>query len=325
LYYDVTVLHSGKASSQNEKYNEIIVPVKKVFVLNFQKGVLSEIKKNYSVIIAMSDLHWINSYIALFTRPKKVKFIWWGAWFTDKKIIDYLKVFFAKKANANIFYSKSHKDDFLKKGVSDSLLFVANNTFDVGARVKSYEEQNKNYILFVGTLNQRKQNDVLIEAFSRILYKIDKKISLIFIGKGEIFDDLKKIVSNYRIESRVIFNGEINDVEKLKTYYQKAIVSVSFGQAGLSVLQSLGYGVPFITSRNAISGGEKFNIIDGKNGFFCDNNVSDLEEKLLLMCTNNQLAQQMGKNAFDYYSENCTMENMVNGFVNAIQKVTKEF
>ena len=50
-------------------------------------------------------------------------------------------------------------------------------------------------------------------------------------------------------------------------FYKFAYCSISYGQAGLSVLQAFAFGVPFLTTENAISGGEKHNIENGKNGF----------------------------------------------------------
>ena len=102
-------------------------------------------------------------------------------------------------------------------------------------------------------------------------------------------------------------------------YYAEAIVSVSFGQAGLAVLQSLAYGVPFITKRNAISGGEKTNIKDGFNGYFCEDNSEPLSQKILELCNDIQKARVLGQNAYNYYNEYCTIENMVQVFRDAIE------
>jgi len=56
---------------------------------------------------------------------------------------------------------------------------------------------------------------------------------------------------------RVQFIGMNNDSKILAKYNKEAITSISFGQAGLAVSQSLGNGVPLITKSNGISGDEK--------------------------------------------------------------------
>ena len=60
--YDITVLHSGNVSVENEdQYKEIITPVKSITKFKFQKGVLKAIKpKEYDVVIAMMDIFWVN-------------------------------------------------------------------------------------------------------------------------------------------------------------------------------------------------------------------------------------------------------------------------
>jgi glycosyltransferase involved in cell wall biosynthesis len=318
-YYNLTILHTGKVTVTNiDKYSEIVLPLRRVGVFNIQVGIIRELNKDYDVIIAMCDLHWPLNFYPLICRSKKKKYILWGSWLTNKKLIDSIKIFFAKKADANIFYCLKDKQSFLEANVPHKKLFVANNTFDVGTRRKSFLHENKFRILFVGTLDARKENEILIQAFNNIKSKINSTIILTIIGEGSTMRNLVNLVNHLELTDRVSFEGKIIDSQMLLTYYSESIVSVSYGQAGLSVLQSLGFGVPFITKSNAISGGEKTNIIHGYNGFFCDGSILDLEKKLLLLCNDLQNAKKMGENAFDYYSNNCTIQIMAKGFIEAI-------
>lgn len=320
--YEVTILHSGKESviENEDKYGEIIVKKKVLGPIILQSQVLKHVNSGtFDTVIAMCDLHWVNNIIALYWHPKKTKFIWWGSWFTDKYWVDKLKTYLAQRADANIFYSEAAKADF-KPYVTENKLFVANNTFDVGKRVKAYEYADKKRILFVGSLDERKQNDVLIQSFYNIIDKINPSIQLTIIGEGVQRANLEALVNTLQLNSRVSFEGKINETEKLKHYYEESIVSVSFGQAGLSVLQSLGYGVPFVTKKNAISGGEKTNIINGYNGFFCEDSEASLSTQLLKMCSDMDFSRQIGANAYDYYSQYCTIECMAEGFTKAIEQ-----
>jgi len=322
--YDITVLHSGSPSiSENDKYKEIIVSFINFKSLRFQKYVLKNtLSKEYKVIIAMADLHWINNILSLFIHHKESKFIFWGSWFTEKYLIDRIKVFLAKKADANIFYTQNAKNSFAAKGIKSQKLFTANNTFDVGDRIKSFEYPIKNKILFVGSFDKRKQIVVLIKSFKNILNSIDENINLVLIGDGDEKIEIEKLINNLNLKNRIILTGKINEPDRLREFYKEAIVSVSYGQAGLSVLQSLGFGVPFVTHADAISGGEKYNIIHNKNGFFCKSQL-ELEDYLVQLCTNIDKARSMGENAYKYYSNNCTIEIMAQGFIDAIEYVSK--
>ncbi|MBE2985517.1 glycosyltransferase, partial [Campylobacter californiensis] len=63
----------------------------------------------------------------------------------------------------------------------------------------------------------------------------------------------------------------------------------------------------------------KSNIKDKINGIFCQDNQNSLEEALVKMCNSIELAREMGKKAYEYYGEYCTIENMVQGFRDAIE------
>ncbi len=77
--------------------------------------------------------------------------------------------------------------------------------------------------------------------------------------------------------------------------------------------------MPFLTKTNAVSGGEKSNIINEVNGFLCKESIKFLEEILLNLCLNIDYARTLGKNAYDYYSKHCTLNNMVEKFKQAIE------
>ena len=319
-YYNITVLHSGdKSLVKEDRYKEVISSKTKFLTFEIQHSLFSEVRKDYDVVIAMFDLHWLKNFLIPSIVKKNTEFIWWGQWLTDKNIADYLKVYFSNKNVKSILYTESEKKRLIHEGVKEENLFVANNTFDVGERYKCFQELDKNTILFVGSLDKRKELDVLLKAFSEIIEIIPKSINLVIIGDGEEKENLIKLIGKLSLKKRVSMKGKITSNQDLIEYYKKALVNVSFGQAGLSVLQSFGYGVPFITKTNAISGGEKTNIIQGYNGYFCEDNVESLVHLLQILSNDESLARTLGKNAYEYYSEKCTIRNMANGFIKAIE------
>lgn len=320
IYYEITVLHSGdKSLTKEDSYKEVISNKTNFLSFEIQHGLFSEVRKDYNVVIAMFDLHWFKNFLIPSKISENTDFIWWGQWLTDKTIADSIKVYFSNKNNKSILYTESAKKQLIRKGVKEKKLFVANNTFDVGNRYKCYQELDKKTILFVGSLDKRKELVVLLKAFSKIIEVIPKAINLIIIGDGEEKEKLIKLIEKLNLKERVLMKGKITCNIHLVEYYKKALVHVSYGQAGLSVLQSFGFGVPFITKINAISGGEKTNIIHGHNGYLCEDNEESLVHLLQTLSNNLNLARKLGKNAYEYYTKNCTIRNMANGFINAIE------
>lgn len=322
-YYDVTVLHSGELSvGDSDRFSEIRVLSYKLGPFYLQNKLLNEIfKKKYDFVVLLFDVRWIFTVFAILLNKvfkKNKKIILWGAWITGSSIANKLRMFLSKLVYSNIFYTASARRDFVTRGLSSHNLFVANNTVKVQGESKSYEHGNKFRLLFVGSLDSRKKNVELITTFGSILKLIPNNIILSIIGDGDESQVLKSLVFNLGIEQRVEFIGRVESTSDLAQYYNEALVSVSYGQAGLSVLQSFGFGVPFLTHKNAISGGEKSNIKNGINGILCQDSKG-LGDEMVRLANDDQLARMMGENAYMYYSEYCTVENMVQGFMDSME------
>lgn len=313
--HNVTVLHSGKESiSTEDKYKEIIAPLKIISKLYIQKGVRKEIySNNYDVVIAMMDIQWVNNVIASFTHPSTIKFIWWGIIASKNKKANKLRGLFLRN-KPTIFYTKSGLEEMKALGFTSPNYGYCNNTFHIENRIPCHLEENKDSFLFVGSLDSRKRIDTLIKAFSKATPNIPSNINLKIIGDGEDFGLAQELIIKLKLEKRVKLLGRITETEKLQEHYKTALFAVSFGQAGLGVLQSLGYGVPFITSKEAVSGGEITNIQHEINGVLCENNQASLEHYIIKYANDIGQCKNLGGNAFNYYSENCTINEMAEKF-----------
>lgn len=317
-HYDLTVLHSGNYNGRDEiKFKQIVMPEKKIYSFLFQHKLLRRNIRDFDAIILLFNFNYIANFILLLLF-KKNKIILWGPWQTGKKVQDFFRRKLIDGGWKVILYSKKHLLEY-KKITSNNLLFVANNTINVSNRVKSYQNEVKNSILFVGTFNERKKLLLLVEAFSKLSNEIDPNIELVLVGSGNCEKEVSRYVLEKNLTEKVKFAGRISDDDLLKDYYKQAIISVSLGQAGLSILQSFGFGVPFMTLVNSISGGEKYNIINGKNGILCEENICSIVTELKKVCNDIDYARRLGENAYQYYDTYCTIQNMAQGFKDAIE------
>jgi len=320
--YDVTVLHSGKPSiNESDIYKEKITSLKTIMKFKIQGGVIDEVKNGeYHAIVAMLDIQWINNIIASIIFPKNTKFIWWGIMVSENKLGNIIRAFILKRGLPAIFYTKQGIIDMEKYGAKSENFTYCNNTIHIENRIKCYESKEKNSILFVGSLDTRKKIDTLISSFHSIIDKIPDFVNIDIIGDGTEAENILFQIQSLNLNDRVKMHGKITDTNELGEFYKKAICSVSYGQAGLAVLQSFGYGVPFLTKENAISGGEITNIEHGINGFICNNNEESLARFLEQICNDFDLSREMGEKAFEYYSKHCTIENMAFKFSKCIDK-----
>jgi glycosyltransferase involved in cell wall biosynthesis len=322
--YDLTVIHSGiPTNSSNKSFTEKVARKYCLGRLQFQPALIWEVLKGrYFAVIVFLDVAWVMSILTLLLKWRIPRYIVWGPWLTKNQWANRLRLLFINRADASIFYSFRFLREFEALGAPPEKLFVAPNTIEVSCRKPAYLHQIKDQILFVGSLVPRKGNDILLQAFSEIKNLINPSIKLAFIGKGSDRENLVTLASNLEIQDRVDFKGQILSEETLSQEYNRAIAAVSVTQAGLAVLQSMGFGVPFITNKNSISGDEKLNIIHGVNGLLSDDydNLESLKTNLLRLCNNVELARQLGKNAYEHYQKYCTIENMSQGFVDAIEE-----
>jgi len=317
---EVLVVHSGVSKKQDkDKFRESVLPLGKIGPFRIQKGLLKLIKReNPHTVISMFDIRWIYSVILMYLSDSKTKWVWWGMDKGKSKISLKIKLLIAKRNNPIVFYNSRIRQEMIEKGVNASQCFVANNTLYVENALPCFDNPIKNIFINVGSLDSRKQNDVTIRVFKKILLRTNLDLKLVFIGDGVERKALEDLVAKEELLNSVIFTGHIENTEKLAKYYKNSIASVSFGQAGLAVLQSMAYGVPFVTKKNAISGGEKYNIVNGVNGVFCDDNPKSLELAMLRLINDKCYARSLGNEAYKHYHKFASIENMAENFIQAI-------
>lgn len=317
---EVTVVHSGTPSRRTtDSFSELILPRHDLGPFRIQAGLdrlISELRPK--TVIAMFDVRWLSTVWAMYKFDRRLNWIWWGLDEGASPLATRAKLAIARRPNPIVFYDRVAQARMSGTVSSPEKLFVANNTFHVDNRARSYLHPVKRRFINVGSLDARKQNDVTIRVLHKICREADGDVVFSLIGEGKELASLKALVARLGFEDRVEFLGKIEDPAELARYYNEALASVSFGQAGLAVLQSMAFGVPFVTKRNAITGGERNNIQDGVTGILCDDSPSSLEEALRMLTTDPTRARALGEAAYDYYSREATVDNMVANFRDAI-------
>lgn len=224
-----------------------------------------------------------------------------------------------RKSDAIVFYMEEPISCWLTDKLPREKFFVAHNTVRVNEAPIDWNLPRTS-ILFVGTLYKEKKVEELIRSYLNVAKKQPdlQMPTLDIVGNGDQMDYLNKLVAEEGQGLRIAFHGAIYDEEKLRGMFARALVCVSPDQAGLSVLKSMGYGVPFVTRTDAITGGERLNIKDGYNGFFY-NQEHELEEIILKAARRPDLMLTMGRNARNFYESYATPKLMAQGILDAIE------
>jgi len=165
--------------------------------------------------------------------------------------------YLSRFANHVITISNSEKERMVKHGFSkkENISFVHHGIGLANDDSAKFKDENglkqyqlpKNFILYLGRLNVRKNIQTLLKAMP----KIDKDLSLVIVGKDDHKTvDLDKLINNLNLSKRVIRLGFVS-IEDITSIYKKASVFCfpSFAEGfGLPPLEAMYYGTPTVVS-----------------------------------------------------------------------------
>lgn len=177
-----------------------------------------------------------------------------------------------KSTDVFVAPSEFMRSKLIKGGFSPNKVVTLLNSINTDL-CKNVSFEKSDYYCFIGRLSHEKGINTLLEAASKLPYK------LILIGTGPLYSDLKKHESE-----NIEFVG-FKNWEEIKAIVSKARFSVVpsewYETFGLVNAESMCLGTPVL---GANVGGIPELIIDGDNGMiFESRNVDDLKNKIELM------------------------------------------
>lgn len=314
--------------SEQIKFSVLKVRARRIGGFFFHDFSCLALFKQYDVVIAGSDLHYPLLIAAFFLPRRKYVLGSFGIGlrcsYTRRydlhrkhTFVDWVAKQVLLHADFNIFYMKENTA-FWHNELPAENTFIAHNTVEILPTDVNEIKRRKTSILFVGTLYKQKKIYELVDSYIRVRQQNKDFFSLEIVGPGPELPVLSEMIKEKGLTDCIHLHGPVYDENMLKPLFLSSALCVSPDQAGLSVLKSLGYGVPFVTRSNAITGGERLNIKDGVNGFFYDSDT-ELDEILLYAWKNPEEIAKLSHNAYEYYRQNATPDKMAGGFLRAIE------
>lgn len=153
---------------------------------------------------------------------------------------------------------------------------------------------SSDFILFVGTLQPRKNISRLIEAFSKVSgnEKIPHDLQLVIVGKkGWLYEEILKKPKELGLEEKVKFLNFVSD-DELAVLYQQAVCFVLpslYEGFGLPVLEAMKHGCAVITSNVSSlpeAGGNAALYVDPLD-------VNDISEKIQKLIVSKSLRYEL--------------------------------
>ena len=290
--------------------------------LLWQSGVLRPAFEADVAVVSLNP-RIVSNWIVIGARRlrRRRTLVWGHAWprkgpgsRTDR-VRDIMRRF----ADAVIVYTEREAKDLRARRPTQEVTAAPNALYRMNEMVPA-DSVHPTDFLYVGRLNSSKKPGLLLEAFRLASPSMPDDVRLVFIGTGPLQNDLTERVVALGLESRVSLLGHVSDVGELRQAYSSAIASVSPGYVGLSLIQSLGNGVPMLIARDEPHAPEIEAIVEGENGWFFD---SDSPEALasLLTAIAAQRTSWTSRRALIAEQARATysVERMVDAFVAALR------
>lgn len=152
--------------------------------------------------------------------------------------------------------------------------------------------QEKKYILMVGRLQSQKNPHLLLEAFLEIEDKY-RDFKLIFCGEGELKESLNKKIVEKDLQERVIFCGQVKNVEKYLAEASVYVLSSDYEGMPNALMEAMAVGVPIIAT-DCPCGGPRTLIENEKQGILINcRDKESLQENLQKLLDDKDLRERM--------------------------------
>lgn len=199
-----------------------------------------------------------------------------------------------------VVISESTKKDLIRYyKISDEkiiIIYPQISTFK-NKKVKPEMVPENPYLLYLGTLEPRKNIPFLIKAFKKVKDDLEVPHKLIIAGKkGWGFKEIFDTVHKFDLEKEVVFTGYVSEAEK-KYLYKHAdlfIYPSLYEGFGIPLLEAMNYGCPVITSNTS-----SLPEVAGKAGILINpNNLNELVNSIKKVLTDEKIKDKMINESF---------------------------
>ena len=250
----------------------------------------------------------------------------------NKISIKYLiKKYFRNKFDACVLYSSYSKKSYIELGQPREKAFVATNVGNTDLLLnkqkkimsnkmqlrKKLKIDHKFTVLYVGSLIEQKKPEKIIE----IAEQLDSnKYNFLVIGKGQLFEKMKKIIEDKNIKNINLLGHIENDLAK---YYLASDVFILPGLGGITISEAFISGLPVIVNK---TDGVEYDLVKNfKTGFRLKNDSSiEFKKAIEYFYKNPKQFNQMSKNCKLLIEKKYNTKNMVNQILLASQYTLKK-
>ena len=214
-----------------------------------------------------------------------------------KKFFEWIEKILAFKTNKIIAISKSEYDSAIQKGIcKEHKIALIENGIDIkkyndyskyreSIRKKYKIKKNDVVIGIVGRISEQKDPITSIKAACQII-KQDNSVYCMFVGTGDLKEEVLKIAKENQIDSNIIITGWVDEVKKYIATFDIALLPSKWEGFGLAILEYMVCKKPII----ATNIGGIANILQPDRAFFIEKeNANDIVRQYKNILNNPQI------------------------------------
>ena len=227
---------------------------------------------------------------------------------------------FLSQFDALIAYSQRGENEYRRLGFPADRIFVAPNAVAPRPQAEAPKRNVKFVtpatVLFVGRLQARKGIDSLLRAAAGLPKELQPGLQI--VGEGPARLELEDLAAE--VYPAAEFTGALYG-PALEVLFAAADLFVLPGTGGLAIQQALAYGLPIIVAEGD---GSQEDMVSSVNGWLLPiGDEAALRAALAEALSDGERLRQMGAASFRLAQERFNLEAMVQGFVTALNEVTK--
>lgn len=199
--------------------------------------------------------------------------------------------------------SQSSAETLHDYGYSGEIVVMPNGTPDVTPNAENrrlaaerFSLPESGVLFYCGQLNWKKNIRRILEACA-VLRREGRTFTLVLAGQGPDKDAIRAQAEALGLMDNTVFTGHVTDERLLYGLYEAADVFVFpslYDTSGMVVREAAAMETPSVVVRGS---GAAEAVIDGENGFLCNDLTSSVAEALRTVLDHPDATARMGKNA----------------------------
>ncbi len=216
----------------------------------------------------------LTSWLVLIARRAAGRrtIAWGHAWSRqgEKAAAEPLRHAMRRLAHAIVVYTDTQAVQLRRRMPGKCIVAAPNALYERRMRSVPSKASLPRDVVYCGRLIPAKKPMLLLDAFIAALHALPEEMRLVFVGGGPLDGELRRRVREADVDHRVDLVGPVTDRDALETVYARTLCTVSPGYAGLSLIQSLWFGVPVLVARDEPHSPEIEAVEEGVNAVIVD-------------------------------------------------------